>query len=149
MTTSVQEKPNTQNVTYSWTLFKLVRTKQCAHFRNDENLFCFLFYICLSVCRIVKGTTCRKVAHCFFLVSIKKHSYLISCVFEYSWKWIAPAVQVLVRDQVHFPSSSSSSIVIMLICFCVCTYLLPSVLVGGGKGYRVHCNQLVNFVLFL
>ena len=33
----------------------------------------FVFYVCLSVCRVVKGNVCRKVAHCFCLVyTIKK-----------------------------------------------------------------------------
>ena len=41
----------------------------------------FVFYICLSACRFVESNICRKFAHWFCLVDIKKRSFLTACVF--------------------------------------------------------------------
>ena len=44
----------------------------------------FVFCICLSVCRFVKGNIkCRKFAHRFVLSPLKRRSFLTSCVFRF------------------------------------------------------------------
>ena len=88
MTTSVHIRETNQNTqeikNESFLMLMSRRQKQCANFRHAfpnlifarEDAFqqrsstkCLLssrvFYICLSVCRFVKGNKCRKFANCF------------------------------------------------------------------------------------
>ena len=41
----------------------------------------FVFYICLSVRRLVEGKICRKFPQCFVSSLSKKRSFLTSCMF--------------------------------------------------------------------
>ena len=69
------------------------------HWLTELNVFPISCFI--SVCRFVEGNACRKSAHCFCVVNIKKRSFLTSSVFRFVFL-NASSSTVAVMSVFHF-----------------------------------------------
>ena len=72
----------TNRYIYIWYIYKTRNVEMSQQWHWAKCFPHFVFYICLSVCRVVEGNIYRTFAHCFVrLVHVKKRSFLTSCVF--------------------------------------------------------------------